>query len=369
MGLLGWIGVIAGAVIAFFILQLVYLSAILKWEHEKSVGLAYYGLPLKERAAFKRRLRLHAFLLSPILWLSSKSKLTFQKASFKHRGIAGPAGSCSAESFARADSYQPTPQDIFVVTQMKCGTTWMQHVVYEILLRGKGNLVETGTALYAVCPWIEALKSVPVEQSAIVGSERPSRVIKTHLPVELCPWSPAAKYIYVVRHPVSCFASATDFVKTNVGEMAPELPVFEEWFCSPELMWWGTWTSHVKGWWDRSQKEKNVLFLYFEDMKRDLPGVARRVAEFIGMKPLSDAEMKDVMEKCSFKYMQEHQEAFEMHPPHLLQTKAELFVSGKAERHQDVPADIRHRIAAWAKNEMEGSSFPLGKAYPDVVSQ
>jgi hypothetical protein len=82
MGLLGWIGVIAGAVIAFFIIQIVYLSAILKWEHEKSVGLAYYGLPARQRAAFKKRLRLHAFLLSPILWLSSKSKLSFQKASF-----------------------------------------------------------------------------------------------------------------------------------------------------------------------------------------------------------------------------------------------------------------------------------------------
>ena len=121
MGILGWIGVVLAAALAFVILQFIYLSAVLKWEHEKSVGLAYYGLPPKDRAAFKRRLKLHAVLLSPVLWLSSKlSKFTFQRASFQHKGIAAPMGSCSPESFAQADQYQAKAGDIFVVTQMKC---------------------------------------------------------------------------------------------------------------------------------------------------------------------------------------------------------------------------------------------------------
>jgi hypothetical protein len=365
MGILGWIGVALAVALAVVILQFIYLSTVLKWEHEKSVGLAYYGLPPKERAGFKRKLKLHAVLLSPVLWLSAKlSKFTFQKASFVHKGIAAPMGSCTPESFTRADSYQARPEDIFVVTQMKCGTTWMQHVVYEVLLRGKGNLVGSGTAMYAVSPWIEAIKSVPVEQSSTVGAERPSRIIKTHLPAELCPWNPQAKYVYVARHPVSCFASCIDFVKTNVGAMAPPMPIFEEWFCRPDLMWWGSWPNHVKGWWERSQKEKNVLFVYFEDMKRDLASTIRQVAEFLGMKSLSDTEVKAIAEKCSFGYMQEHQEAFEMHPPHLLATSAELFVRGSADRHLDVPEDARKRVGEWARKEMEGSSFPMQQVYP-----
>lgn len=368
MGLLAWIGVAVAAAIAFFILQLVYLSAVLKWEHEQSVGLAYYGRPPRERTKFKRTLKLHATLLAPILWLSSKTKLAFRKASFTHRGISAPMGSCNPESFARADSYQPTGTDVFVVTQMKCGTTWMQHVVYEVLLRGQGNLVESGTAMYAVSPWIEALKSVPVEQAPAIGGERPSRIIKTHLPAELCPWSDQAKYIYVARHPVSCFASCIDFVNTNVGAMAPPLPVFEEWYCSAELMWWGTWPNHVKGWWDRAQANRNVLFVHFEDMKRDLPAVIRQVAGFLGMKPLTEAEVGRIAEKTGFKYMQDHQEAFEMHPPHLLATNAELFVRGSADRHKDVPDDVRSRIAAWSVRELAGSSYPLATRYPDVAA-
>jgi Sulfotransferase domain len=365
MGLLAWIGLAAAAALGFIILQFIYLSTVLKWEQEKTVGLAYYGLPPAERARFKRRLKLHAVLLAPVLWLSARlAKFTFQRTSFLHKGIAGPMGSCTPESFARADSYQPGPGDIFVVTQMKCGTTWMQHVVYEVLHRGQGNLVASGTAMYAVSSWIEALKCVPIEQAPSLGRERPSRIIKTHLPAELCPWSPAARYIYVARHPVSCFASCIDFVKTNAGAMAPPLPVFEEWFTSPSLMWWGTWPHHVSGWWDRSQKEKNVLFVYFEDMKRDLPATVRQVAQFLGLKPLSEEEVRQVAEKCSFKYMQDHQEAFEMHPPHLLATSAELFVRGSADRHLDVPADARKRVGEWAAKEMESSTFPMRRAYP-----
>lgn len=365
MGFLGWIGIIIAAAFAFIIVQFTYLSTVLKWEHEKSVGLAYYGLPPKERAGFKRRLKLHALLLSPVLWLSTRlSRFTFQKASFQHKGIAAPMGSCTPESFTRADSYQARAGDVFVVTQMKCGTTWMQHVVYEVLLRGKGNLVGSGTAMYAVSPWIEAIKSVPIEQAVVVGTEQPSRIIKTHLPAELCPWSPVAKYVYVARHPVSCFASCIDFVNANVGAMAPPMPLFEEWYCRHDMMWWGSWPNHIKGWWDRSQKEKNVLFVYFEDMKRDLPATIRQVASFLGMKPLTEAEIGAIAEKCGFGYMQEHQEAFEMHPPHLLATSAELFVRGSADRHLDVPADVRKRVGEWAAKEMEGNDFPMQKVYP-----
>ena len=155
-----------------------------------------------------------------------------------------------------------------------------------------------------------------------------------------------------------------DFVKTNIGAFAPALPVVEEWFKSSEQMWWGTWPTHVEGWWQWSKKHDNVLFVTFEDMKADLGGIAVKVADFLGMAPLTEQELAEVTRKCGFKYMQEHGEAFEMHPPHILATDAELFVSGKADRHLDVPQEARDRIAAWVREEMKGADFPLEQTYP-----
>lgn len=368
---MSWFVWIPIAIVALYVAMGIYLAAVVKWGDDQTIGLNYYGRSEADRARFKRSLARHASALAPMLWLNSQmAKLDFRRARIQYKGVSGPTGSCSEETFKRAESYRPTPEDIFVVTQMKCGTTWMQHVVYEILNRGRGNLVETGTAMYAISPWLEGRKSVSLAQAPIIGTERPSRIIKTHMPVALCPYDPASKFIYVARHPASCFASCVDFVQTNAGGMAPAMPAFEEWYCSKDLMWWGTWTDHVLGWWRWSREQKNVLFVYFEDMKKDLPAVVRQVAEFIGVSQLSDEEVASVAHKCSFKYMQDHQTSFEMQPPHILQARegAKLFVSGSADRHKDVPDEVRLRVSSWAARELAGTGFPLQAKYPDVAA-
>lgn len=330
---------------AFYVIQLIHLAIVLVWTDAQTVGLNYYGLPPAGRERFKHRLRLQARLLAPILWLNRRtSTLDFRKARIVYRGISAPSESCSVQSFTAAEAYAPRPEDIFVVTQMRCGTTWMQHLIFQILHRGNGDLVETGRTLYAVSPWLEGRKSVPVDHAPLLGLERPSRIIKTHLPARLCPFGRDARYVYVERDPVSCFASCVDFIVTNAGAMSPPLAKFEEWFTSDDLMWWGTWKSHVKGWRERAQTEPNVLWVEFDELKNDLPGVARRVAASLGIQPLNPVEVANVVEKCSFAYMQKHQGNFEMHPPHIGQTNAALFVSGKTERLKDVPPDVRDRI-------------------------
>jgi hypothetical protein len=126
--------------VVLFLIQGIHLSIVLKWEDEQTVGLNYYGLPPAGRDRFKRTLRWHAMLLHPILWLNRQSvKLDFRKARIQYKGVSAPTGSCSLESFAKAEAYQPRPEDIFVVTQMRCGTTWMQHIVFQILYRGNGG--------------------------------------------------------------------------------------------------------------------------------------------------------------------------------------------------------------------------------------
>ena len=359
---------IIGLAVGLIVLSMVHLAMVLRWEDEHSVGLRYYGLDAAGRERFKDRLRFHAMLLAPLLALYGRiAKVNFARVVFKHHDVSLPSGSCDAASASRADSYHPRPDDIFVATQMKCGTTWMENIVYEVLHRGNGTLEATGTAMYAVAPWLEGRKSIPLEDSALLGTERPSRIIKTHMPAHLCPSAAEARFIYVYRHPVSCFASCVDFIATNVGSMAPPMPAYEEWFESRDLMWWGTWPDHVKGWWERSHRDGNVLVVQFEEMTRDLPGTVRRVVEFLGVAPLTDAELARVVEKCGFKYMQRHQNLFEMQPPHVLQTNAKLFVRGTADRHKDVPVDVRNRILRWAASQMQDSSFPLAQAYPDMV--
>lgn len=363
-----WLWWVVGGALVLLVGQTVHLAIVLASSDEATTGLGYFGLPPDERDAFKAKLRRQAILLSPILRVMGRfSGFTFEKASFEQDGLHGPRGTCTPESFASGRAYAPRPEDVFVATQMKCGTTWMQQIVYEVLRRGRGSLAESGTALYAISPWLESVKSVPISEAPLVGTERPSRIIKTHLPATACPLEPQARYIYVARHPVSCFASCIDFIEDNAGRLAPPLGLVEDWFCSDE-MWWGPWPAHVDGWWRAAQTRGNVLFVHFEEMKSDLAAIVKRVAMFLGLADLSDDELDEIVRKSGFEYMHHHASTFEMHPPHLLATDARMFVKGTTDRHGDVPTQVRDRVAAWCASALEGEGYPLSERYPDVVA-
>jgi hypothetical protein len=84
-------------------------------------------------------------------------------------------------------------------------------------------------------------------------------------------------------------------------------------------------------------------------MKEDLAGVAQTVAAFLGVNPLSPDELAKVLHKCSFEYMQECHDCFEMNPPHIGEVAPRFFVGSRAARLRDIPPEVTNRIARWAE--------------------
>ena len=355
-------------VASFFVWQVVHLAAVLSWS-ESQTRADYYARPLAWRRRFRKLLRLHAGLLEPILAvLGRASRASFTQRSIRHGGFAGPAGACSAETFRRAAAYRPQAEDVFVVTQMRSGTTWMQHLVYQIVTRGSGDLAADGTTLNAVSPWIESFRTVSVEDAPLVGRERPARIVKTHLPLDLCPFDRRARYIYVARHPLACFASCVDFVRGNLRGFAPQWDECARWFMSDELMWWGAWPAHVGRWRARAEREDNILVVRYEDLSSDLAGQARRVAAFLGLTPLLPEELAAAVEKCSLDFMRRHEEAFEMHPPHLLQAEHAFFRHAGRDRSAGVPPEIAARLLAWCREQNASRGLALDMLYPELAT-
>jgi hypothetical protein len=361
-----WLGVLT-VVFLLLVSDLIYFIFYLKWEITNTRGMAYYGKSLAERRALKKRIRQYSFPAMPIAYLlGAFVRRVKKKPAFQYEGISGPRRSTSLESFKRAKNYNPHPEDVIVATQMRCGTTWMQQIVYETVNRGQGDLSDKGHGhLYAVSPWLDGLNSVPMEEAPLVG-ESPTRIIKTHLPTKLCPYNEQAKYIYVARHPVSCFASIVDYNRTLLGPLSPTIENLMEQFCSDQMIW-GPWPDHVAGWWQWNQNRQNVLFIYFEDMKADFAAVLDRVAGFLGYQ-LTDNERQRVAEKCSFKYMKDREELFEMAPPNMFTVAGGRFMaSGKKLRFKDVPTAIREHILDYCRKSPSRKKYPDTGFYPELM--
>ncbi|MEM8531364.1 MAG: sulfotransferase domain-containing protein [Chloroflexota bacterium] len=351
--------IVLAAIIAIFSYTFGYQTKLIR-------GLTYFGATREERRVLHKEIAKRSQFIQPFLLILKLLTRGSLNKSPRYKNLAYPPQVCNQTTFAFAENYQPKKNDIFVATQMKCGTTWMQQIVFEVLSRGRGDLSDTGYRhLQAVSPWIESCQGVSVAEAPLIGDSA-SRIIKTHLPTKLCPYSPQARYIYVARHPVSCFASTYDFQHALTGSLAADKDTALAWFCS-DAMHWGPWPDHVAGWWDWAETRENVLFMHYEEMKDDLKGAIGKVAAFLNQS-LTEAELDAIEGKCSFEYMRHNEDMFEMAPPSILAGKRTLFKSGARDRHKDILPEQHDQILHHCRERLQGRCYPVAKYYPDIRS-
>jgi hypothetical protein len=177
--------------------------------------------------------------------------------------------------FDSGQRYRPSPGDVFVSTYPKCGTTWIQYIVY-LLLHG-GEPLPAGVRMDDVFPHLEEVGS------ASVGALPEPRLIKTHLPFERAPWHPAARYIYAVRNPFDCAVSFYHHTRGFVRHYDFADGTFEDFFecfIRGEVDF-GDYFDHLASWLSKVG-EPNVLFLTYEGMLADPRAAVVAIGEFLG---------------------------------------------------------------------------------------
>ncbi|XP_064484597.1 sulfotransferase ssu-1-like [Ornithodoros turicata] len=171
-------------------------------------------------------------------------------------------------------AYKPRPDDIFIVTYPKCGTTWVQHIVFYVLNHGVPP--QDHEEFESKTPFFE-LKG----QAAVENLVRPA-AIKTHLPFDRQPYSKDAKYIYIARNPFDCCVSFYHHVKL-MPMYDFENGTFDEFFesfLSGEVDF-GDYFDHLLSWYPH-RNDPNVLFFTYEDLKKDVRGWIQKMADFLG---------------------------------------------------------------------------------------
>ncbi|XP_075538229.1 sulfotransferase ssu-1-like [Dermacentor variabilis] len=170
-------------------------------------------------------------------------------------------------------SYKPLDGDVFVVSYPKCGTTWMQYIVYGIFRDGvpPANLME----FMSMTPFLELVGAESAQ-----AMPRPN-AIKTHLPFNKQPYSAKAKYVYITRNPYDCCVSFYYHTR-NMPMYCFENGTFDQFFDMfvEGKVDYGDYFDHLLSWYEH-RGDSNVLFVTYEDLKKDTRGWVLKIADFL----------------------------------------------------------------------------------------
>jgi hypothetical protein len=194
--------------------------------------------------------------------------------------------------------YVPRPDDVFLVTYPRSGTTWMQMILYQLTTDGRMDFPH----IAEYCPWFE--KSA----RSVHGFEmRPSpRIFKSHLPYAKIPKGPC-KYIYVARDGKDVAVSNYHLHRMYLQFEGTFAEFFERFMRGK--IGYGSWFEHVAKWW-KHRNDPNVLFLTYEELSRDLVGCLRKIIAFCGLDVPAE-RFPAILERCSFAVMKKHESQFD----------------------------------------------------------
>lgn len=194
--------------------------------------------------------------------------------------------------------YVARPDDIFIVSYPRSGTTWLQMILYQLTTDGQMDIEH----IAQVCPWFER---AAVNKRNLERLPSP-RVFKSHLPYR---WIPKrnCRYVYVVRNGKDVAVSFYHFYKSHFRYRGS----LSDFFARFMRGWvvYGSWFGHVRGWW-RHRDDPRVLFLKYEDLLRDLEGCLRKIVEFCRLE-VPPERFPQILERCSFAFMKEHEVVFD----------------------------------------------------------
>lgn len=193
-------------------------------------------------------------------------------------------------------TFKTRPDDVFLVAYPKSGTHWLTYITAQITNPPEFMTQETGASIGNI-PFLEL--TLPGQLEVLPSP----RYMYTHLPYHLVPCSNdhEVKYIVIARNPRDVAVSQFNFIRTLKlidfhGTWNEFLSLFMR-----GTGFGGSYFDRVLGWWEHKEDD-NVLFLKYEELKKDLSKQIGIIAHFLGYQ-LSQEEAQEIAGKCTFESM------------------------------------------------------------------
>ncbi|XP_070560563.1 sulfotransferase 1C4-like [Ptychodera flava] len=210
------------------------------------------------------------------------------------------------EVLERPDIFKIKPDDCFVVSYPKSGTTWTLELAQLIMNKGDTSHTESAHHFDRV-PYIEYYypKFPQWDGLKLMEGLKSPRLLKSQLPLHLFPpqaLEMGCKMIFVARNPKDVAVSYYHFYQTvpEYGDYKGQFSDFLKMFMNKKVVH-GDWFDFVLDWW-KYIKDNNVLFLKYEDMIKNPRAATMKIANYLNY-DLSDDVIDRITDYCSFDKM------------------------------------------------------------------
>jgi len=231
----------------------------------------------------------------------------------------------------RWDNFVPRSDDIVIATYPKCGTTWTQRIVDLLVFQNPEPRPVVLTS-----PWLDATIFAPIEDNlAQLEAQTHRRFIKTHMPFDSVPLYEGVKYIHVARGGIdACWSMHNHMIgfrpemlqmmsaviaqdprlkSRDTNTPADPREHYLQWIADAEAAvteGYGIdlpFFEFENTYW-RERRRENLLFVHYNDMKTDLGGEMRRIADFLGIQVPANV-MPALVEAATFESMKKSGDA------------------------------------------------------------
>ncbi len=218
--------------------------------------------------------------------------------------------------------FRPRDGDVVIATAPKVGTTWTQQIVNLLIFQ-----TPQPRSLGELSPWLDARFQIPIEVALpMLEAQTHRRFLKTHLPMDALPIFDEVRYIHVARDGRDACMSffnhfnsftpeiwaqldgigmadetigrpyprpprdAREFFRFWMADVDSKMPLMSDDFFALEQSYW------------RERRRSNLLLVHYNDLKADLSGEMKRIADFLNI-TVSDELWPQLVEAASFEAM------------------------------------------------------------------
>src|SRR5262249_8640633 len=258
--------------------------------------------------------------------------------------------------------------DIIISTPEKSGTTWMQMICGLLIFQR----TTFDRSLDLISPWLDMQTRDIGDVMADLDAQQHRRFIKTHTPLDGLGYEPAVTYICVGRDPRDVAVSAahhSDNINLRALFTARDRAVGNEDLAEMYLDWHPAPTDPLERFWrfvDASNEGElkrvnlastmhhlatfwevrdrpNVVLVHYADLRRDLEGEMRRIAQRLDI-DLDEERLPDLVAAAGFDAMRDRADVIAPDSTlGILQSNRAFFHSGRSGQWQELLDDAGRR--------------------------